>query len=91
MAVGALTLSAVRVPHFVTQTLSRSINRGDIEQNEHFRVSCVRCGVLFALKNVSHPQVGENRTALFPVLVLFWCVGGRGVIRVTYSMSKRDG
>lgn len=42
-------------------------------------------------KQVSHPQVGENRTALFPVLVLFWHVGGRGVMRVTYSVSERDG
>lgn len=42
-------------------------------------------------KQVSHPQVGENRTALFPVLVLFWCVGGgRGATSVHYSMSGAE-
>lgn len=34
---------------------------------------------LFIPGPVSHPQVGEDRTALFPVLVLFWCVGGSRV------------
>lgn len=48
-------------------------------------------GDYIALKQVHHPQVGENRTALFPVPVLFWRVGRRGVMSVTYSMSGRDG
>lgn len=46
------------------------------------------CLTRWAQKQVSHAQVGENWIPLFPVLVLFWCVGGR-VLPIQWT-GERD-